>query len=124
MTPAALIAARDGDASATAAATALWEGIVGEGTVMARVPGPYAAAAVDLVAQHVGLETDVPNGVLAEAVTRTGMFIQNSEPGIGRREVELGSIKFLPSSPAANPLRASGSMSLLLPWVAKRAGVV
>ena len=124
MTPAALIAARDGDASATAAATALWEGIVGDGTAPARVPGPYAGTALDLIGQHVGSTTDVPDRVLAEAVTRSGMYMLNTEPGIGRREVEIGSIKLSPSSPAANLLRASGSMSLLLPWTAKRAGLI
>ena len=118
MTPAALALARDGHADATATATALWTAITG------RVEAVYAGPALDLIGQHVGSTTDVPDAVLREAVTRAAMYMLNTELAVGRREVEIGSIKLLPSSPAANPLRLSGAMSLLLPWTAKRAGQI
>lgn len=118
MTPASLTLARDGDAAATDTASALWTAIT------ERVAAGYAGTALDLIGQHVGSTTDVPDAVLREAVTRAGLYLVNTEVAIGRREMEIGSIRVLPTSTAANPLRLSGAMSLLLPWTGKRAGAV
>lgn len=134
MTPASLTLARNGSGSASAAAVALWASIVGRDAnpdaeppvtaIAARVDAVYAGAVLDLIGQHVGTSTDVPDAVLREAVVRAGLYVANTETAIGRREIDAGAIKLVPTSAAANPLRMSGAMTLLLPWTAKRAGAI
>ena len=140
MTPAQLIVARDGSGNAAAAALALWRSVVGwdgDGhpndavTARANVETEHAGAALDMIGQHVGTSTDVPDAVLREAVVRLAIFLHNTEGprgrGLGLSEFKLGSAglewgfqtEFLGSA-----LRRSGVMGLLIPWTAKRAGAI
>ena len=129
MTPGALILARDGGADATAAATALWASIVGDGNadpvIPERVGAVYAGAAVDLIGVHVGSDTDVPDAVLRESVSRLGMFLSNTEVTLGWVAFEEADTKLdVMSEFHGAALRRSGVMGLLLPWTAKRAGAI
>ncbi len=119
MTAAALILARDGDADATAAATALWSSVV------ARVAEGSASAALDLTGQHVGGTTDVPDAVLREAVVRLALYLRNTEVTQGRASLKTGDYEFAPLSEFhGGPLRKAGVAALLAPWVTPVAGVI
>ena len=126
MTPGALVLARDGDANATAAATALWTAIEG------RVGEAYAGAALDLIGQHVGTDTEVPDSVLRESVVRVGLFLRNTEgpasQGMGltsfKSPGEHGGEWGYQSEFHGSALRRSGVMGLLSPWRTKRAGAI
>ncbi len=137
MTPAALILARDADAAATAAATALWRSIVGHGDagdadyVSERVEAVYAEAALDLIGQLVGSATDLPDAVLREAVVRAGMFMSNTlgpagSFGVGLKSFRAGDgLEFeYQSEHFGSVLRRSGVSGKLLPWTRKRAGAI
>ena len=115
MTPAQLIAARDGEGNAAAAAVALWA------AVTARVAEAQAAAALDMIGQHVGGETDVADAVLRAAVVRLAMYLVNTEALGGLVEVDEVKVQ---SEFHGAALRRSGVMGLVLPWTAKRAGAI
>ncbi|MDE2974565.1 MAG: hypothetical protein OXU64_07590 [Gemmatimonadota bacterium] len=132
MTPAALTLAREGDASAVAAATALWRSIVGHGTegqpgyvAPAVADVSRAGAALDMVGQHVGAETDVPDDTLREAVVRTGSYLLNSAPLLGyHAALGEGLPEGDPRVGGYSALRRSGAMSLLAPYRVRRAGAI
>ena len=126
MTPAQLIAARDGSGNASASALALWAAV----TARENVEAAHAGAAVDLIGKHVGATTDMPDAVLREAVVRLALFLHNTEGpagmGLGLSEFQPGEDTGFrwPSEFHGAALRRSGVMGLLLPWTAKRAGAI
>ena len=75
-------------ADATAAATALWASIVGDGNadpvIPERVGAVYAGAAVDLIGVHVGSDTERPGrGAPGVRGRGCGMFLSNTEVTLG-----------------------------------------
>ena len=125
MTPGDLILARDGDGDATAAALALWQSIVGAEGAAQRVEAVYASASLDLIGQHVGGTTDVPDALLGEAVYRLGAYLDNTEILLGRALLKADAYEFAPLSEFhGGPLRKSGVAALLGPWVTPVAGVI
>lgn len=129
MTPASLILARNGSGTASAAAKALWDGIVGAAKPL---DADYASPALDLIAKHVGTATDVPDAVLREAVVRLGFFLRNTmgpsgagSPGVGFKGFKVGELEWeYTTEYHGAALRKSGVMGLLIPWTAKRAGAI
>lgn len=118
MTPGALVLARDGDDSATEAASALWTAITGE------VSANPAGAALDAVSAHLGASTDVPDATLREAVIRCGLYLHNSRPSLGfHGGLGDGLPDADPRVAGYSALRRSGAMGLLAPWSKPDAGV-
>ena len=130
MTPAQLIAARDGAGNAAAAARTLWKSIVGDPDAVPpmpdRVEAEYAAASLDLIGQHVGRATEVPDAVLREAVTRLGLYLSLTEATTPFKSLKVGdgSEFELLSEFHGSALRRSGVMGLLGPWATPTAGVI
>ena len=119
MTSADLLLARDADADATAAAVALWAALE------ARVAAHYAGAALDLVAVHVGEGTDLPVGVLREAVVRCGLYLRNTEVTQGRSALKVDDYEFTPITQFyGSAIRGSSVAGLLAPWKVQRAGAI
>lgn len=119
MTPAALVLARDGDGSATAAATALWTAITG------KVDTEPAGTALDAVQAHLGADTDVPDATLREAVVRTGSYLANSAHLLGYHgTLGDGLPEGDPRTGGYSALRRSAAMSLLEPYRQHRAGAI
>lgn len=114
-----LIGARDGTADATVAATAAWTAITG------RVSVHHAATALDTIGAKVGRAVDVPAHKLTECVVRTGLWFRNTESTAGLSSYMDGATTLataVPSSP--NPLRASGALSILAPYIRQRAAFI
>ena len=120
MTPAALILARDGDAGATAEATAVWDRLLGSAPDDG-IRSAYGAA-LDAVSVHVGADTDVPAWTLEEALHRCGGLLDRSRSWVGIREMDDG-MEFDPLA-AQSAFRRSGAMTLLVPWASPSAGVI
>jgi len=124
MTPKAVRKARDGLADASTAAKAFWAALA----TAADRPGidvERLKAALDLVSQHVGEDTDVPDAVLREALVRSASYLENSghllgyHGGLGEGLPEAD-----PRVGGYSALRRSGAMGLLAPWVTRRAGAI
>ena len=119
MTPGALVRARDGSGMASTAATALW------GAITERVGEDYAGAALDMIGQHVGGDTDVPDAVLREAVVRLGLYFDHTEILLGRATLKTDDTELAPLSEYhGSAFRKSGVMGLLGPWATPVAGVI
>ena len=115
--------ARDGASDATTAATALWKSVVGDPdsdpVIDKRIDTAPAEAALDMIGQHVGQSTDVPDATLREALVRLGAFVSDELHPPAMHTLE-GHFEF---RPADNAMIRSGAGSLLGPHRLRRATV-
>ena len=84
------------------------------------VAGRLLAVASELVERYAPA---APEAVQNEAVIRTSGYLAQ-HPADGRRESTIGGISSGWAPTHTSALRHSGAMSLLSPWIIRRAGII